>query len=313
MTAFIIDDMERSLVQHGASSLLVSVPKKWVDQQKLEKGDTVHIEQYNEKLIVRPSRKPRSKSAIKLSVTDSSYDSLQLLLSTLYRQYYETITLTYKDPKTIVNVQRICNLLHGFEIISQDEHECTISNIVSRYDLEIDALLTKIMQIVSTGFVWVREHFAVGTKGQKQELSDLHDQCWRIKNMVHANVRDSPFYAVHAIYFKIHIIEHNSSILLWLYEAFEKSNLRAATPAFMELFNIVHEFHKETTAKTKNMQVGFAQARYSSIRELLQLCEEYAAKPHKDAFLIPYLSLLLWNIHTLKSPSFSTVDIQARK
>ncbi|MBI2136461.1 AbrB/MazE/SpoVT family DNA-binding domain-containing protein, partial [Candidatus Woesearchaeota archaeon] len=44
--------MKRKLVQHGNTSLTVSLPKKWTDKFNLKKGDEIEIVEKDDKLFL---------------------------------------------------------------------------------------------------------------------------------------------------------------------------------------------------------------------------------------------------------------------
>ena len=59
--------MKRKIVQHGSSSLTVSIPYKWIQKYNLNKGDEINIEENGNSLILSSdNRKVQNVKKIKV-------------------------------------------------------------------------------------------------------------------------------------------------------------------------------------------------------------------------------------------------------
>jgi len=111
----------RKLIEFGKSSYVISLPKTWLAQQKLSKGDSVQIDVEEDKLCIYPptDSKPEKKK-ITLDITDLDLIQTKMLLISRYIRNYGEITIVAKDlPKRSKQVRNIIHDLLALEIVEE--------------------------------------------------------------------------------------------------------------------------------------------------------------------------------------------------
>ena len=139
--------MKRKIVQHGSSSLTLTLPKKWVNKFNLKKSDELEVEEAGSNLIVSTNKEQASPK--KELSTDESGIFTKNNLSHLYQLGYDEVVVRFKDSKTLEDIKKRLPACMGFEIIDQTESKVYIKAIATTMESEFDTLLRKSFQITN--------------------------------------------------------------------------------------------------------------------------------------------------------------------
>lgn len=126
----------RKIIEFGKSSHVVSLPKAWLSEKKLAKGDVVYIDQDGPALVLYPGniRQKKTPRTVTIDVTDmTKYEIRQQLVSKYIRNFNE-VTLTAQNMKSKAkDVRAIVHDLMALEVIEEDS-----SRIVTKDFLNMD-------------------------------------------------------------------------------------------------------------------------------------------------------------------------------
>lgn len=150
----------RKLQITGGSTYVLSLPKRWVIQNGLEKGSALLIvQQENGALSVLPPEigKPeKSEDAlIKISLDESS-ESLIRKTVAVYLQGYNIIHIRSKNQEEILSSQRNAiktfarNMLVGTEIVTDTSKELTLQVLLNYPELSVPSALRRMSIITSS-------------------------------------------------------------------------------------------------------------------------------------------------------------------
>jgi phosphate uptake regulator len=139
--------MKRRLVQHGYSSLTVTLPNKWIKQLNLKKGDEVDVSQQDKDLIVSVEQKEESQKKT-FDVTESGIFTKNNLTH-LYLLGYDEMEIRFKDEKTLSEIKKRVPECIGYEIIDQKPNRVYIKSIATALETDFDLMLRKGFLITS--------------------------------------------------------------------------------------------------------------------------------------------------------------------
>ncbi len=140
--------MKRKLVKIGESTLMLSLPREWVLQNNLHKGDELEVDIDQDKLYVWPDSRARKEKML-LDVTEYS-NSLPRLLYALYRSGVDELELKSKNPGILGRVKStVWKEAVGFEIIDQKEDSCKIICVSGKVD-DFDNILRRLFLVTLT-------------------------------------------------------------------------------------------------------------------------------------------------------------------
>lgn len=125
--------MKRKLIKSGPSTLVVSLPSKWVQEYKLKPGSEVEIVQNANILsIVMGNVKIEKKIVLNVSSPE-----LMRRIGAAYKAGYDQLKISFETSKELDKIYDILNdgAMIGYEITDQTNNEITIKE-VSKLDIE---------------------------------------------------------------------------------------------------------------------------------------------------------------------------------
>lgn len=121
--------MERSLVKQGPSTLMVSIPAKWLASHNLKKGDAVFLDETPQGIIISPRH--RNKRSARTILDLSSQPILgNRSLRACYTEGFDEVELKFKSSSQFKDVQvRVLPELLGFSIVEQSADRALIRDL----------------------------------------------------------------------------------------------------------------------------------------------------------------------------------------
>ncbi len=143
----------RKLMAFGNSSFVVSVPKAWVEKNRLKKGDVLVVDERPNELVFisKDSSERRQMKEASISAAGKGSDELKTEITSLYINNLDIITVT-EVGTAARDIKEVFHALMGMEIIEEtttkivakdmlDIKEVSMSNIVRRVDIIIRSML----------------------------------------------------------------------------------------------------------------------------------------------------------------------------
>jgi phosphate uptake regulator len=179
--------MKRKIVQHGSSSLTVTLPIKWAEKFNLKKGDELNIEESGPILMVSTEQEIASPKKEFSAVESGIFTKNNL--SHLYQLGYDEIEIRFEDPKTLDDIKERISDCIGFAIIDQKPNKVYIKSIATTIESEFDTLLRKAFQITNEMAKNLLEVLRKGDYSKLKEIRNMEslnnrftDVCIRILN-----------------------------------------------------------------------------------------------------------------------------------
>ncbi len=150
--------MKRKLIQLAAKTMVVSLPKRWVDKYNLKKSQEVELREEGASIRVFANN-PVTVSSKSFDVSNFARKMIKVSIVSLYRSGYSEIKLTFSNRTTkdlkknkVVEVMDVIrdtvDSLIGVEIIKQGPRFCVIKEITSPDSNEFDNLLRRIFLLM---------------------------------------------------------------------------------------------------------------------------------------------------------------------
>lgn len=153
----------RKLIAFGKNSYVVSLPKQWIKQNKLEKGNLVHIEESGPNLIL--SRKgnvtEKAEKEKVILVDKKPLKRVQREVNSAYVLNCRKITLKGEEIKTnIKNLQTVFNNLIALEVMDQTPDSLIAKDFLSMEKVSVKETLQKMDVVLRAMFKEVQESFS---------------------------------------------------------------------------------------------------------------------------------------------------------
>ena len=142
---------KRKLVKQGTATMMVSLPSKWIKENKLDKGDEVNVETAGQSLVISTSFSEKKETTLKLQRIVEP--SIRTLISNTYRKGYDRITVNFDHPKQFQILEStVRNNLIGFEVIKKDANSCVIESVTEPSIDQFENLLKKMFMSIHDFF-----------------------------------------------------------------------------------------------------------------------------------------------------------------
>ncbi len=136
----------------GRSSYIISLPKSWIIENGLKRGDSVPVVVNQDGTITIFPKTPKrtgGKEVIKISREFSEDMAVRLAISS-YIRGYDTIEIEFDDgmPLYKVKVRKTLQSLPGVEIILDEPQRIIAKSLLDEEDVDIKEVLDRIESIV---------------------------------------------------------------------------------------------------------------------------------------------------------------------
>lgn len=127
------------------------MPKTWITQHKLKKGDTIHMENRNDELALYPGEIHQKEEPSRMLIEIDGCD-LELIKSKIVSAYlnnYAIIDIKGSElPKSAARIKAVLRNLTGMEIIQQTETKITAKDLLNIKEISLPTLVRRIDNIV---------------------------------------------------------------------------------------------------------------------------------------------------------------------
>ena len=141
----------RKVISFGNSSYVVSLPKDWVTENKLKKGDSVNIEHRDGSIIISTAENSEKKIEPKTVVIETEGRSMVLIKTEIISAYlnnYDIIEVKGRLKSDFAaNVKSILRNLTGIEIIQQDAEKIVAKDLLNINEISIETLIRRMDNI----------------------------------------------------------------------------------------------------------------------------------------------------------------------
>jgi len=239
--------MKRKLVRQGAATMMISLPTKWIKQNKLEKGSEVNLEEKGEELIINAGDKAPKKS-IELNINSLVESSVRTVLINAYRLGYDKIKINYNGKDAIKVISHIVDRhTIGFEITKKGENFCEIENITEPSKDQFDNIFSKILLNIDEIFEITEKML----KGEKLEFHEQEEKILQYANFCRRVIAKNSF-EDYALKWAFHAeMIHGQRELYHMLKYLEKNKIKPEKEVFdlldecKKMFELLKQAHKE--------------------------------------------------------------------
>ncbi|MFH0701423.1 MAG: phosphate uptake regulator PhoU [Candidatus Woesearchaeota archaeon] len=143
----------RKLISFGKSSFVVSLPKSWINQNKMKKGDLIYLEENGQNLLLSKSdakKEEENKTKI-INVDGKDMALIAREVNSAYILNYRTIILKGKEIKDrIKEIQEIFQYLIALEVMEQGTNNIIAKDFLNMEQVSIEELIRKMDIITRT-------------------------------------------------------------------------------------------------------------------------------------------------------------------
>lgn len=140
----------RKLISFGKNSYIISLPKLWIDKNKLKKGDLISVEENKEGLLLRTNNAKikEEPKRIVINAENKNLTQLNTEIISAYLNNYNIIEVISEDLKTNApTVRDMLRDLAGLEIINQSLKRIVAKDLININEISIKTLIRRMDNI----------------------------------------------------------------------------------------------------------------------------------------------------------------------
>ena len=153
--------MKRKVNLVGQNTLTISLPSKWVERNKIKKGDELEIEEGESQLFVATTKTTfKTQKTLHLAITEEVFSERTITMP--YVRGYNHIKISFNDISSLDKIENTLDKTPGFEIIKQGKDFVEIKNIFSEDTEEFDTVLERLYNVILVGLQEISDEFMLG-------------------------------------------------------------------------------------------------------------------------------------------------------
>jgi phosphate uptake regulator len=160
----------RRLIKFGKNSYVVSLPKAWVEANRLRKGADIYLEEKPESVILFASQTRQPERVVRLSCEGKRLQDLQTEITSYYKAGHTTLIVEGRNlPEHIEAVRAFVHNLAGAEIVEQSRTRLVVKDLIDINQVALPTLVNRMDMMV-------RSMFQDALSGENAEPAVLRDR-----------------------------------------------------------------------------------------------------------------------------------------
>ncbi len=141
----------RKIISFGSSSFVISLPKSWVIENKLKKGDLINLEDKKGELVVYPAhiQKNAEPKHMVILTEDKDLDYIRTKIVSSYLNGYDLIDIKGNQLEADApHIKAVLRNLTGLEIIHQSSEKISAKDLLNISEINIHTIIRRMDNIV---------------------------------------------------------------------------------------------------------------------------------------------------------------------
>ena len=185
-------------LQKIGSSILVSLPKEWVDANNLNKSNQVEIETNQNNLSIRTQQSKRPSKEIEISYPLPKGESIVPTITGAYLLGFDLIKIVGKSPISISDRESVrgsMRRLVGMEIIDEDATKIAVQFLLDETSVNPQNILKRMSSIALGMFSDVVSSLQSGDKTNLETISnrdaEINRQYFLLVRLIRSTIMDT--------------------------------------------------------------------------------------------------------------------------
>lgn len=185
----------RKLIKFGENSYVISLPSKWIKENKLKKGDLLNVEYSKEGSNLNISLHSTKKEKEIISETIIDYDKLKTQkhlkthLTAAYINGYDQITIIGKDlSKELPKIREFAKNFIALEIIEQTNQRVILKEFVNIHDISLQEVIRRIDRVIISMVEDTEKHLK-GEGNYIESLKQKDADIFKFHNIVFRTIK----------------------------------------------------------------------------------------------------------------------------
>lgn len=270
--------MKRKIVQHGNSTLTLSLPSRWVKENNIKKGQILDIEPSEKGLLINLDK--AKFDSIEINLSDEKEWYVHRILSHLYTYGFDEIKVNHTISNQLSLIRNSLKDLSGFEVVESKTNYCEIRSVTSIDASEFDSTMKRIFWQIISQFDYFMEDIEKKEYLNLNENLEIHKVIVKLinisKRLINKNIiygRVTSKYAYNLLNGLLNI----SRSITYSYDYAEKNKCEFGKNE-IDLIKKIREFYYKLISSYQNLDMKnvklFLDEREATIGKSLEILKE---------------------------------------
>lgn len=138
--------MKRKLVQHGESTLMMSLPAHWLREKGLKKGDSLELVEQDGALVLKAG----NGEAKTVFLDARTIGTMLIRILAIHLKHYDQVEVLLNQNQTKEVQDELSKHWPGFEIVGMKDNKYTIKSINETSIDSFDSIFRKSLMVMTT-------------------------------------------------------------------------------------------------------------------------------------------------------------------
>jgi phosphate uptake regulator len=298
----------RKIIEFGKSSYVVSLPKVWLKEKNLAKGDVVYLAEESSRLVLYPAKNDSNSELKKVTidVTNMSNKEIRLQVISKYIRNFNEITLMSKNMKSKAkDVRSIVHDLMALEVVEEDATKIVTKDFINMEDIQPVALIQKMDKITREMIVDSKDFF------KENKYFNLKERDADVNRLSYLVIRAMKYLQDDHVATMKKGLEHDELITIWMTavkiekiadqvkwitKLLKRTDLKKPEQdEFFKLYSIVEKYYHDSMKVfyAKDQEAAFKLVARS--KNLNKLCRDF----HRQNWNYEWVPSLLEKLKTM--------------
>ncbi|MFT7616340.1 MAG: phosphate uptake regulator [Candidatus Woesearchaeota archaeon] len=149
--------MARKLIQLSPSTTVISLPSKWIKQQQLKKGDSIHVTEEPHQLILTPLERSTKKELI-LDLSSLPERTMWIYLDAAYVAGYDEIIVNTSGHEQHDIIHIIVQHHPGLIVDDESKTRIHLKDIARDGQTDVNKMVTRVFHMIISFIQEMHEH-----------------------------------------------------------------------------------------------------------------------------------------------------------
>lgn len=290
--------MKRKVIQLGTSTLVTSLPSKWIKANDIKPGDELNLEVSDTGLSISTGKQTQ-RTTQKYSIDyEQSGQLTKRLVGALYKAGYDEIEInipskSYSEVADIIMIRE----LDGFEIISQTPKGIVLKSISEHKSEEFENALRRMFTMVVTTFreardaIIAKDHNLLNNFNERDiPINKVSNYCRRMINRQEGVTKKSiPF-----LYYLIEELENIGDEIRDMAKCIGSLKSISMSSAFMKELEETIDLLEEFFTLYRSFTISRANDYLNNIKASLKSAKN---SQKRESIILEKIKKIIYNMH----------------
>jgi len=174
--------MKRKLIRQGLGGYTIYLPKKWIEENNLKKGEELEVDISGKELIISSNFSPK-KLETDIKLINSLESSIRTLINNAYSTGSDIIKINFQNEGQFRILDKmIKNTIIGFELTRKEKNYCIAEDIAELASDKFETILRKFFLEIDELFNITKKRIIENSKEEFGDIDELENRIFKYLN-----------------------------------------------------------------------------------------------------------------------------------